>query len=116
MPENISVTTKGEVYTCQNTSGESEHFLGTISNLDDVKLNTSWHWSQHDACRNCAVLQICKGSCMYLSTEKRRPTCDGHFIYNMAVMAAALYFMTGQKLTMIRGKKLRFKEITEIRF
>lgn len=99
--DNIAVDLLGNVLTCQNTShvssgpnGQSHH-IGHVSNLSAVEMKTSSHWSTRDECPNCPVLQICKGSCMFLHGHLWDIGCDAAFSDNVAVFAAAFEALTG---------------------
>jgi radical SAM protein with 4Fe4S-binding SPASM domain len=44
-------------------------YLGHVSDLENVKLNTATHWSDRKECPKCPVIHICKGACFFLSGE-----------------------------------------------
>ena len=100
-PENIAVDLRGNVITCQNVSAASvapngqTHKIGHVSKLDDVKLNTSTHWSKRQECPNCPVLHICKGACMFLEGDLWELSCDNAFSDAISVFAAGIEFLTG---------------------
>jgi uncharacterized protein len=108
-PDNIAVDLNGNVLTCQNTStsgismnGESHH-IGHVSDIDAVELKTSTHWSFRDECAKCPVLQVCKGSCMFLHGELWETGCDASFTDNVAIFAAAFESLTGYLPFFIEG-------------
>lgn len=99
--DNIAVDLNGNVITCQNTStsgigmnGESHH-IGHVSDLDAVEMKTSTHWSHREECSTCPVLQVCKGSCMFLHGDLWKTGCDASFTDNVPIFAAAFEAMTG---------------------
>jgi len=99
--DNIAVDLLGNVLTCQNTShvssgpnGQSHH-IGHVSNLEAVELKTSSHWSIREECPKCPVLQICKGSCMFLHGRLWEIGCDAAFSDNISIFSAAFESMTG---------------------
>jgi uncharacterized protein len=108
-PDNIAVDLRGNVLTCQNVSAASvapngqEHKIGHVSDMANVKLNTSTHWSKRDECPSCPVLQICKGSCMFLEGDLWETSCDNAFSDAIPVFAAAIEFLTGCVPTHIEG-------------
>ncbi len=104
--ENIAVDLKGNVYTCQNT-GEAAHRIGHVDALDDVRLTTATHWSLQDECRRCPVVQLCKGACMYLDGEYWQRACDNSFTWNLAMLAGALWMLTGKVAVHIDGPMRR---------
>lgn len=101
-PDQIAVTLKGDVLTCHNLSPTAamadgrSHRIGTTADYDAVALDTATHWSLRDKCRTCPVLQLCKGSCMYLEGEAFEAACANEFAYNMALLMAGLWSLTGQ--------------------
>ncbi len=100
-PDNIAVDLRGNVMTCQNVSAASvapngqSHKIGHVSDLANVKLNTATHWSKREECPNCPVLQICKGSCMFLEGDLWETSCDNAFSDALPVFAAGIEFLTG---------------------
>ena len=98
--DSIAVTLTGDVITCQNVgaagaapNGEP-HLLGHVDALEAVRLASARHWSHRMECRNCPVLQLCKGSCMYLEGKDRQQACDNEFAWNMGLFAAGLFLLT----------------------
>lgn len=108
-PDNLAVDLKGNVMTCQNTGAQGAHHLGNVTGLEEVKLTTATHWSHRESCTHCAVLQICKGSCMYLDGELFAQSCDNEYRYNLAIFAGVLQRVTGLSLRGIRGDLRRPK-------
>lgn len=98
---NMAVDLHGNVLTCQNVSAASTapngqpHQIGHLSNLQAVKMRTSTHWSQRKECSSCPVLQLCKGSCMFLEGNLWNAGCDAAYSDNVPFLAAAIEFMTG---------------------
>lgn len=100
-PDTIAVDLKGNVLTCQNVSavqtapnGKS-HRIGHVSNLDNVKLDTSTHWSKRPHCRDCPMLQACKGACMFLEGDLWYKSCDNSYSDHLPFFAAAFEVLTG---------------------
>ncbi|MBF0354977.1 MAG: Fe-S oxidoreductase [Alphaproteobacteria bacterium] len=99
--DHIAVDLKGFVLTCQNVSalgtapnGRS-HCLGSVTDLDRVRLTSARHWSQRPECVACPVLQFCQGSCMFLEGAERAQACANEFSWNMGLLAGGLYLLTG---------------------
>lgn len=115
-PDSIAMDLDGNLLTCQNTSSLTEHKIGTLDDIDNAQLTTSKHWSQHENCQNCPVVQMCRGSCMYLDGKDRWPTCNGHFTFYVAMLAAAIGSMTGKDLVAIEGDRVRLKGLTRFEF
>ena len=104
-PDTIAVDLKGNVLTCQNVSNIAvapnglSHKIGHVSNLENVKLRTATHWNKRKECVDCPVLQLCKGSCMFLEdTEKQNlwtMACNNAYNDHIPFFAAAIEKMTG---------------------
>lgn len=99
--DSIAVDLHGNVLTCQNVSAAATapngqpHGIGHLSNLQAVKMRTATHWSKRKDCPNCPVLQLCKGSCMFLEGNLWDAGCDAAFSDNIPFLAAAIEYMTG---------------------
>ena len=116
LPGQLAVDLKGDVATCQNVSADGRHHLGNVADFDNIKLTSATHWSLREECTRCPVLQVCAGGCMFLEGVYWERSCDNAFTYNMAILAAALYFLTGAKLEKIEGLAVRRDGITEVVF
>lgn len=100
-PDSIAVDLKGNVLTCQNVSsaatapnGEA-HRIGHTSQLDQVALTTSTHWSKRSECPQCPVLQICKGACMFLEGPLWDASCENAYSDALPIFVAGIEFLTG---------------------
>lgn len=101
LPDRIAIDLRGNVITCQNVSavqtapnGES-HKIGTIEDIDNVKLNTARHWSERPNCADCPVLHLCQGSCMFTEGDHWERNCSKAYSENVALMALSIEKMTG---------------------
>lgn len=107
--DNIAVDLNGNVVTCQNVSAASaapnghKHKIGHVSDLSSVKLNTATHWSQRKECPSCPVLQLCKGSCMFLEGRLWDAGCNNAYSDNIPFFAAAIEVLTGYIPVHIEG-------------
>lgn len=99
----IAVDLSGNVMTCQNTGSKGKHHIGTVYDYENIKLNTSTHFSLREECMHCPVVQLCKGSCMYLEGDHFTQSCWNDYYYNMGVLKAALFYLTGKILVHIEG-------------
>lgn len=99
--DNIAVDLHGNVLTCQNVSAAATapngqaHHIGHLSNLQAVKMRTATHWSKRKDCASCPVLQLCKGSCMFLEGPLWDAGCDAAYSDNVPFLAAAIEYLTG---------------------
>jgi uncharacterized protein len=100
--DTIAVDLKGNVLTCQNAAAGDGHRIGTTEDFNAIRLNTAWHWSKRNECPSCPVLQLCKGSCLRLEGELWQTACNTSRTYNMAVFAAGIFFLTGERLEVER--------------
>lgn len=99
--DNLAVDLHGNVLTCQNVSAAAtapngqSHQIGHLSNLQAVKMRTATHWSKRKDCASCPVLQLCKGSCMFLEGKLWDAGCDAAYSDNVPFLAAAIEYLTG---------------------
>lgn len=97
----LAVDLHGNVLTCQNVSAKAiahngqPHKIGHLTDLANVQMRTSTHWSQRAECPRCPVLQLCKGSCMFLDGSLWEAGCDAAFSDNVPFLAAAIEYLTG---------------------
>lgn len=106
-PQAIAVDLDGNVLTCQNVTAKSGHKIGHIDEFDKISLNTSHHWSTRKECVKCPVVQICKGSCMYLEDKLWEAACNQHFTWSLAYLSLAIYLQTNLKLNKISSPGIR---------
>lgn len=114
LPTSIAVDLDGNVLTCQNVTASGGHKIGTVDEFNSIQLNTSIHWSHRSECTKCPVVQVCKGSCMFLKGELWSGACNQHFIWSLAHFSLALYLETNRKLIKIEGDSIRFDDIQMI--
>lgn len=107
--ENIAVDLNGNVLTCQNVSSSAVSFngelhkIGTVDDFDNIKLKTATHWSFREECSSCPVLQICKGSCMFLQGPLWDISCNNSYSDAIPIFAAGVEFLTGYVPIHIEG-------------
>jgi uncharacterized protein len=96
----IAIDLKGNVVTCQNVSimetsknGES-HLGGNLDDYDNVSIKSATHWKNRPTCVACPVLQLCRGSCMYLDGKYWDVTCDSAYSDNVSLFAVAITRIT----------------------
>ncbi len=99
--DNLAVDLNGNVLTCQNVSAASSapngqsHGIGHVSDLAGAKLVTARHWSDREGCRNCPVLHVCKGSCMFLECDLWDVSCENAYSDAIPVFAGVIEHLTG---------------------
>lgn len=108
-PSSIAVDLNGNVLTCQNVTSNSGHKIGHLSNYNEISLNTSTHFLNRKSCVRCPVVNICKGSCMFLENELWEAACDQHFTWSLAFLAFAIKLETNYQLLKINGENIRGK-------
>jgi uncharacterized protein len=101
--DTIAVDLRGNVMTCQNTGAKGEHKIGHVEDFDAIALNTSTHFSFREECMACPVVQLCKGSCMFLEGEFFKQSCANEFAFNFGVMMAAVWHLTGSVVVGVEG-------------
>jgi len=101
--DDIAVDLKGNVMTCQNVGLENKHHAGHLDAIEDVKIKSSRHWSWRNECTHCPVVQLCKGSCMFLTGKEFAQTCWNEYAYNTGVLFGAIKLLTGKKIVKIEG-------------
>lgn len=108
----LAVDLRGNVMTCQNVSsleisknGES-HLGGHMTDMENVAIKTSTHWSNRKECGGCPVLHLCKGACMFLDKKFWDISCANSYSDNVALFAVALERMTGYIPTLIKNDEL----------
>lgn len=99
----LAVDLDGNVMTCQNTGAKGTHKIGHVGKMDEIRLNTSTHFSNRECCNYCPVVHLCAGSCMFLEGELFNASCDNEFHYNVGVMVGTFYHLTGKLLIEILG-------------
>ena len=93
--DTIAVDLRGNVMTCQNTGAKGVHRIGHVSDFGGIALDTATHFAFRDECMSCPVVQLCKGSCMFLEGEFFKQSCANEFAFNMGVLMAAIWRLTG---------------------
>lgn len=107
--DNLAVDLHGNVITCQNVSAAATslngqpHKIGHLSNLPAVEMKTATHWSKRTECSTCPMLQLCKGSCMFLDGPLWDAGCDASYSDNVPFFAAAIEYLTGTIPYYIQG-------------
>jgi len=94
-PDSIAVDLHGNVMTCQNTGAKGVHKIGHVADFDAIALDTATHFAFREECMSCPVIQLCKGSCMFLEGEFFKQSCANEFAFNFGVMMAAVWHLTG---------------------
>lgn len=94
-PENIAVDLQGNVMTCQNTGAKGAHKIGHVEAFEDIALDTATHFAFREECLSCPVVQICKGSCMFLEGAFFKQSCANEFAFNFGILMAAVWHLTG---------------------
>lgn len=93
--DTIAVDLRGNVMTCQNTGAKGAHKIGHVADFDAIALGTATHFAFRQECMSCPVVQLCKGSCMFLEGDFFKQSCANEFAFNMGIMMAAVWHLTG---------------------
>jgi uncharacterized protein len=94
-PDAIAVDLRGNVMTCQNTGAKGVHKIGHVANFNAIALDTATHFAFRAECMSCPVVQLCKGSCMFLEGDFFKQSCANEFAFKMGIMMAAVWHLTG---------------------
>ena len=100
--DTIAVDLRGNVMTCQNTGAKGEHKIGHVADFDVIALDTATHFAFRPECMSCPVVQLCKGSCMFLEGEFFLQSCANEFAFNMGILMAAVWHLTGMVVVEIK--------------
>lgn len=106
----LAVDLKGNALTCHNTGANSKHKIGSVYDFENISLDTSWHWSQREACNYCPVLQTCQGSCMYLEGDDFVDSCNNEYAYNLPILLGSIEIAFGLRVLKIEGDVRRPKK------
>ena len=101
--DDLAVDLKGNIMTCQNVGLENNHHVGHLDNIEDATVKSSQHWSWRNECSHCPVIQLCQGSCMFLTGQEFAQTCWNEYAYNMGILRGAIYLLTGKKVIRVEG-------------
>jgi uncharacterized protein len=99
--DDIAVDLMGNVMTCQNTGAKGVHKIGHVEAFEEIALDTATHFAFRPECMACPVVQLCKGSCMFLEGEFFAQSCRNEYAYNLGILRAALYHLTGLMLVRV---------------
>lgn len=110
--DTLAVDLRGNVLTCQNVSavetamnGES-HMVGTLDDIEGIQVKSATHWMNRDDCSKCPVLQMCKGSCMFLDGPLWDVSCGNAYSDAIPLFALAFEKMTGHVPVLIKSDAL----------
>ena len=99
--DDLAVDLLGNVMTCQNTGAKGVHKIGHVDAFAEIALDTATHFAFRPECMACPVVQLCKGSCMFLEGEFFAQSCRNEYAYNLGILRAALYHLTGLMLVRV---------------
>ena len=85
----------GRGHRLQNTGAKGAHKIGHVADFDAIALDTATHFAFREECMSCPVVQLCKGSCMFLEGDFFKQSCANEFAFNFGVMMAAVWYLTG---------------------
>lgn len=112
LPDTLAVNLHGDVSTCQNVSAAAinsngrPHAAGNITDMDNVAITSSTHWSKRQHCSECPVLHICKGACMFLDNEFWETSCENSYSDAIWVFALSIEAITGYIPVFIESEHL----------
>ena len=71
------------------------HRIVYVADFDAIALNTATHFAFRPECMACPVVQLCKGSCMFLEGDFFAQSCANEFAFNFGIMLASVWHLTG---------------------
>ncbi len=101
--DTIAVDLRGNVMTCQNTGAKGAHKIGHVADFDAIALDTATHFAFRSECMSCPVVQLCKGSCMFLEGDFFAQSCANEFAFNFGIMMAAVWHLTGMVVVAVEA-------------
>lgn len=101
--DQLAVDLHSNVLTCHNTGAQGKHGLGSALRMAEVQLDTATHWSHRESCSHCPVLQMCRGSCMYLEGDQFAQSCENEYQFGLGVLDGVLRRALGLRLQSIEG-------------
>ena len=107
----IAVDLRGNVMTCQNTGAKGQHKIGHVADFDAIALDTATHFAFREECMSCPVVQLCKGSCMFLEGDFFKQSCANELAFNMGIMMAAVWHLTGMAVVCARSYVISRKDV-----
>jgi uncharacterized protein len=103
--DQLAVDLNGNVLTCQNAGAATGHKIGSVEDLAAVTLNTSTSYMSRPNCRECPVVHLCYGSCMFLKDQEFESSCRSSYWFNRAVLEGVVFLLTGKEVVDISGWK-----------
>lgn len=116
-PDSLAIDLKGNALTCQNVSTVSTapngqpHHIGSVTDIEGVRLTTATSWHSRRDCPSCPVIHLCGGACMFLEGDLWRATCDNAFTDNVVFFAWAIKLITGLTTIKILGGRADREDI-----
>lgn len=101
--DQLAVDLNGNVLTCQNAGAASGHKIGTIDDLENVKLDTATSYMRRENCASCPVVHMCYGSCMFLEGKEFESSCRASYWYNRALLEGVIKLLIGKEIDTISG-------------
>lgn len=99
--DTLAIDMWGNVLTCQNVSAQNisengaGHKIGHATDLNNVRLTTSSHWTMRENCPTCPVLRLCGGSCMFTHGSNFELSCNASYSDKITQLAIAFEQITG---------------------
>jgi uncharacterized protein len=96
----ITVDLNGNVTTCfavtaiEVAPNGQPHLSGHITDVENVKITSSTHWTNREHCKDCPVLHICRGACMFLDGKLWDITCSNSYSNNIPLFAIGIAKIT----------------------
>lgn len=83
----LTVDLEGNVLSCQNYTKET-HKIGDLKDFYEIESDQFNHWSSSSDCKECAVVQFCKGGC-----PLENNFCQNDYYYHFAIFKAVWFLL-----------------------
>jgi len=77
-----------------------------LDDFDNIAIKSATHWMNRPHCRDCPVLQICQGSCMFLDGKYWDISCANAYSDAVVKFALGIELITGYIPVVIKGEGL----------
>lgn len=97
-PHVIAVNLKGDVISCHSNP---DQVVGNLSDISKVDLNTFTHWSNHEYCKACPILPICRGGRPCIDSANHHWICSNLILWRYPMLLAAWKVLFDAEITSI---------------
>ncbi len=90
------VDLRGNVMTCKTPARNAfTRLIMSPTSTPSRSTPPATHFAFRPECMSCPVVQLCKGSCMFLEGDLFAQSCTNEFALNFGILMAAVWHLTG---------------------